>query len=206
MELHRIKHIIFDLGGVILNLREESTVEAFAAISRLSKAEISKRFFVFDDYPKFEMGLLTDSAFRQSVRSNFDIEAEDERLDAALNAMLLDIPLARLELLDKLKTSFRLFLLSNTNNIHLGCFNNKVRELTGEGSLERFFIKSYYSHQVKLRKPDPSIFKLVLDEQHCKPEETLFLDDNQSNLDGAATLGISTFHIKNPDQLFELFT
>lgn len=205
MDLHRFKQIIFDLGGVILNLDEEKTVDAFAVVSHLSKTEIWNRFFVFDDYLKFERGLLTEATFRDSIRAQFKVEANDEQIDAALNAMLLDIPIARLKLLRKLRTSFRIFLLSNTNSIHLRCFNRKVWELTGEGAMDPYFDKSYYSHQIKLRKPDPSIFKLVLDEQRCKPEETLFLDDNQKNLDGAAAIGINTFHIKNPDQLFELF-
>ncbi len=204
MDLLRFKHIIFDLGGVILNLDEEKTVEAFAAVSRLSKTTIRDRFFRYDDYLKFEMGMLKDAEFRDSVRAQFEVEAGDESLDAALNAMLLDIPVVRLKLLRKLQPSYHLFLLSNTNPIHLSCFNRKVREMTGEDSLDSYFIKSYYSHQIKLRKPDPMVFKLVLDEQHCKPEETLFLDDNQSNLNGAASVGISTFCIKNPDQIFEL--
>ena len=205
MNLQRIKHIIFDIGGVILNLDEEKTVDAFAAVSRLSKASIRERFFQFDDYLRFEKGLLTNAAFRQAVRTQFEVEAEDEQLDAALNAMLLDLPVARLKLLQKLKETYRLFLLSNTNSIHLSCFNGKVKETTGEYSLSSYFIKCYYSHEIKLRKPDPSVFQLVLDEQGCLPDETLFLDDNNSNLDGAALVGISTFHVKDPNSLFELF-
>jgi putative hydrolase of the HAD superfamily len=119
--------------------------------------------------------------------------------------MLLDIPQERLNLLRQLRPSHRLFLLSNTNQIHLNCFNKIVEEAAGTPGLEPFFDATYYSHQLKMRKPDREIYEHVLQEQQLQPHETLFLDDNLTNLAGAEAVGIRTFHVQHPDLIFSLF-
>lgn len=199
------KNIIFDLGGVIINLSVEKTHQAFAALSGLPVTEIKTRVHHGAFFHEFEKGLITDSEFRDHLRESLSMQVTDEQLDQAWNAMLLDIPLSRIQLLEKLKSDYTIFLLSNTNNIHLQCFNRIVRELTGKPTIDYYFHGSFYSHLVKMSKPDAEIYQHVLSQHSLLPQETIFLDDNKDNLVGANKVGIQTFHVEQPDQIFSLF-
>ena len=126
-------------------------------------------------------------------------------LPSGLNAMLLTIPSEKYELLLRLKTRYRVFLLSNTNNIHLESFNQLVHRDTGLRELDYYFHKAYYSHLMKMRKPDAEIYSHVLSENKLSPDETLFLDDNFDNIKGAAGLGIKTIHVTSPSMILPLF-
>lgn len=200
-----IKNLIFDLGGVIINLAPDKTVEAFAHLTGLPATNVLRLYKERTEFHDYEKGLLTDDEFRAALRSLFAVSATDDRLDACWNAMLLDIPLARITLLEKLRPHHRLFLLSNTNNIHLQCFNKIVKGVTGQSSLDSFFDQAHYSHLMKMRKPDREIYEFVLAQHGLAPHETLFLDDNVSNLEGASEAGIKTFHVQHPDLIFTLF-
>jgi putative hydrolase of the HAD superfamily len=127
-------------------------------------------------------------------------------LDACWNAMLVGIPYNKLQLLDRLKTKYNVFLLSNTNNIHVHYINSTLLPRVNCNSLDDFFHRSFYSHQMKKRKPDAEIFEQVLVEEKLIPQETLFLDDNQHNVDSAEKLGIKTVHVVNPTMVFEYFS
>lgn len=201
-----IKNIIFDLGGVIINLSVEKTHQAFAALSGLPVTEIKTRVHHGAFFHEFEKGLITDSEFRVHLRESLNMRVSDAQLDQAWNAMLLDIPLARIQLLEKLKASYTIFLLSNTNNIHLQCFNGIVKQLTGKPAIDYYFHGSFYSHLVKMSKPDAEIYQHVLSQHALVPQETIFLDDNKDNLVGANKVGIHTFHVEHPDQIFSLFS
>lgn len=157
------------------------------------------------EFHDFEKGLISDNHFREIVRDMLHVRASDSDIDNCWNAMLLDIPLERLQLLEHLKTKYRVFLLSNTNEIHLNCFSTIIRDATGRSSLDGYFEKAYYSHRMKMRKPDPEIYEAVLEENKLTPSYTFFLDDNLSNLEGAERCGIKTFHVQHPDLIFKLF-
>ncbi len=200
-----IKNIIFDLGGVIINLSVEKTHQAFASLSGLPVDEIKTIVHHGDFFNQYEKGLISDSEFRDHLRESLNLRVDDGELDNAWNAMLLDIPMERIRLLEQLKSGFRIFLLSNTNNIHLQSFNHQVKQLTGFNAIDEYFHQAYYSHLVKMRKPDLEIFEHVLHTSNLIPEETLFLDDNKDNLTGANKAGIKTFHVQEPDQIFSLF-
>jgi glucose-1-phosphatase len=200
-----IKNIIFDLGGVILNLDVDSTYRQFSIISGRPVDQLkseARKWPFFNDYEK---GTIKDEQFRDEVRNFLTTCSSDEEVDRAWNAMLLDLPLARIELLKKVGSQFRIFLLSNTNNIHLQCFTEIIRTTTNVSSLDLFFEKAYYSHLLNMRKPDEEIYHHVLQENQLKANETLFLDDNLANLQGATSVGIQTFHVKHPDLIFSLF-
>lgn len=204
MKARDFKNIIFDLGGVIINLEEQRTITAFAQLSSLPKAAIEKSILQFKEFHLFEKGLISADQFRNALRDEFQIEASDFEIDQCMNAMLLDIPVERIKLIKSLG-QLTLFLLSNTNQIHYTRFNQIYTATTGEESLNDCFKKAYYSHLVKMRKPDKEIYEMVLRENELRAAETLFLDDNLTNLQGAQSVGISTFQIKHPSQLFELF-
>jgi putative hydrolase of the HAD superfamily len=200
-----IKNIIFDLGGVIINLAVEETYKAFATLSNIPLQTIKEMVHQHAFFREYEKGMLTDTQFRQHLRTVLNVTSTDYDLDAAWNAMLLDIPLERIKLLERLRPDFNLFLLSNTNNIHLQCFNSQVKTLTGHSSLDVYFHQAYYSHLVKMAKPDVEVYEFVIQSNQLDPKETIFLDDNKDNLVGANKAGIQTFHVQHPDLIFSLF-
>jgi len=205
LALHGIKNIIFDLGGVIINLSVEKTHQAFASLSGLPLEEIKSIVHHGAFFHEYEKGLINDADFRSHLRESLNLKVGDAELDFAWNAMLLDIPIERIRLLEKLKPGFKIFLLSNTNNIHSQCFNNQVKQLTGFASIDQYFHQAYYSHLVKMSKPDVEIYEHVLRSSNLIADETIFLDDNKDNLTGANKAGIQTFHVQHPDQIFSLF-
>jgi len=205
LALSGIKNIIFDLGGVIINLSVERTHQAFASLSGLSLAQVDQIVHQGAFFHEYESGKINDADFRDQLRRELKISTSDQEIDQAWNAMLLDIPLKRIQLLEKLKKEFNVFLLSNTNNIHLQCFNKQVQQLTGLESIDHYFHRAYYSHLVKMRKPDAEIYEHVLQSSNLVPQETIFLDDNKDNLTGANQVGIQTYHVQQPDQIFTLF-
>ncbi len=201
-----IKNLIFDLGGVILDLSVKDTLESFAKVSGLPLDKVKTLFVSSPEFEHFEKGEIDDAAFRDFVKRLYNVTVSDAEIDRCWNAMLLGIPKGKLDLLLELKKQYEVLLLSNTNNIHLSYINTKiVRPLVGVDSLDQFFHKSYYSHLMQMRKPDAEIFLKVLDDNHFKAEETLFLDDNADNIKGAASLGIQTVHVTHPDLVIEYF-
>jgi len=201
-----VKNLIFDLGGVILDLSVDHTLQSFSDISGLKKEKVKELFVSSRGFLDYEKGLIDDDTFRAFVRELYNVQASDDVLDASWNAMLRGIPKEKLDLLLSLKNKFNVYLLSNTNTIHLNYINDKILlPHFQEESLDRYFHKTYYSHLMKKRKPDADIFEQVLDENGLQPHETLFLDDNADNIAGAKALGIQTVHVVTPDVIIDYF-
>jgi glucose-1-phosphatase len=200
-----IKNIIFDLGGVILNLAVENTHLEFSRLSGLPLAEIKTRVHHGKYFHEYERGLISDAEFRNHLRQSLQLQISDAELDKAWNTMLLDIPTERFTLLEQLKQTHRVFLLSNTNEIHRQCFNNIVLKTSGKPNIDHYFHQAYFSHVLNLSKPDVAIYQHVLNEQNLLPHETVFLDDNVDNIAGAAKAGLHTFHVQHPNQIFDFF-
>jgi putative hydrolase of the HAD superfamily len=202
-----IKNLIFDLGGVILDLSVDTTLSSFANLSGIEKSTVKKLFVSSPEFEFYEKGGISDEDFRVFVKSLYNIDAPDDRLDACWNAMLLGFPKKKLDLLETLRGNYNVYLLSNTNNIHLQYINNILLPRANQRpSLDDLFHRAYYSHRIKKRKPDAEIFEQVLQEGNFLPRETLFLDDNQSNVEGAARLGIQTVYVVNPDMVYDYFS
>lgn len=200
-----IRNIIFDLGGVILDLSVESTMRQLAALSGLSPDAIIEKYKVQPAFTEYECGNMTDNEFRDAVRGIFNIQCSDADIDKCWNAMLGGIPVAKIEMLRQLKSKYRTYLLSNTNAIHLSFFSNMVARTHSIESLDPLFHKTYYSHVLRMRKPHAPIYEHVLRDNNLKAEETVFLDDNLANLEGAASVGIKTIHIHHPDHFYNIF-
>lgn len=200
------KNLIFDLGGVILDLSVDTTLSSFARVSGLEPAVVRSLFVSSAGFIEYEKGLIDDDAFRDFIRETYQVSVADDVIDACWNAMLLGIPADKLELLQALKKRYRVFLLSNTNAIHLRYINDAILQpLAGVNSLDRYFHRAYYSHEMKMRKPDAEIFQHVLTENDLHPADTLFLDDNADNIRGAASLGIQTLHVVTPSMVTNYF-
>jgi glucose-1-phosphatase len=201
-----IKNLIFDLGGVILDLAVPETLAGFSRLSGLSPQEVTDRFRSSSGFLAFERGEMPEREFRDFVRHLYAIDVSDETLDECWNAMLVRIPYEKLELLKHLKTSYQTFLLSNTNTIHLDFINQKVIPgIAGVKTLDDYFHKTYYSHLMGKRKPEPGIFIQVLDENGLNAHETLFLDDNAENIEGASAVGLHTAYVDSPDFILRYF-
>jgi haloacid dehalogenase superfamily, subfamily IA, variant 3 with third motif having DD or ED len=156
-------------------------------------------------FEKYERGEFSDAEFRDFVRNAYGITVSDSDLDRCWNAMLGPIPSAKLELLTSLKASYPTFLLSNTNTIHLDYVNSVILPSQNTAALENYFHRTYYSHLMGKRKPEPEIFLQVLEENNLVASETLFLDDNPDNIAGAAAVGLQTAFVNTPDFILEYF-
>lgn len=201
-----IKNILFDLGGVVLDIDPERTVAAFEALGLESVREnynFPTQTGLFD---RFEVGAISPAEFRDGLRSLFGKPLTDGQIDTAWNAMLLDFSPQRLAALEQVRRHYRCFLLSNTNDIHLEAYLAILRQNHQRPSLEYLFEALYYSQRVGLRKPDPAIFQLVIDQNGLEPAETLFIDDAAINLEGARQTGLRTYHLHiHNEELADLF-
>lgn len=207
MDPSKYKNIIFDFGGVILNIDVQRTISAFSSMAHESIADNTHQIITDPLFYKFEMGLVSEPDFRKGICKLLGIPLEacsDDVFDHAWNALLLDIPVPRIELLKSLGGTHRIFLLSNTNSIHIRQVSEIVNSTIQEPSIDHLFENAYYSHQINMRKPNKDIYEHVLQQNQLDPSETLFLDDNEINFSGAHAAGISTMEV-NKD-ILEIFS
>ncbi len=202
--MNSIKNIIFDLGGVLLNIDYNKTVTAF---KNLGYTDFEKMYSmikannVFDD---LETGHITESAFYDYMLESADKSVSNYEVTKAWNAMLLDFRVESLHFLKHLSQQHNLFLLSNTNQIHKAAFEKNLKDQTGKHSLDTFFTKAYYSHQVGMRKPNEDIFRFVLEDSGIKASETLFIDDLYNNVATAAILGFKIHQLLPGEKIEDL--
>ncbi|PSL49399.1 putative hydrolase of the HAD superfamily [Chitinophaga niastensis] len=200
-----IKNIIFDLGGVILNINYQLTNDAFVNLGVKNFSELYTQFHASNLFNDLETGHITAADFLAEMHKHAPENITDAQLTAAWNAMLLDFPLQRLQLLQQLRQHYNLYLLSNTNAIHLDAFNNILQQSRGIPSLATFFDKAYYSHLMGHRKPDKESYQMVLDENGLIAAETLFVDDLLPNIEGAKAVGLHTIHLQSPKTILDIF-
>lgn len=197
-----MRHIIFDLGGVLLNIDYQLTEQAFIQLGIKKFPEMYsqlKQSTLFDD---FEKGIVSSAEFVEVLKKTADIDLSDKDIINAWNAMLLDFPLRRLQILQQLRIYHDLILLSNTNEIHEAAFNKIIETERGVSNLGTFFDKVYLSHRIGMRKPDAEVFERILNECSFMPEHTLFIDDSPQHIEGAKRLGIQTIWLE-PDMTIE---
>jgi len=204
MAIKKIKNIIFDLGGVILNLDTTATIKAYVDLGINDFENIYSQFSQTNLFDQFDKGLITENYFFNSIKNQFDLKKPLHDLEKAWNAMLLDFPKHRLEALSKHKKTHRTFLLSNTNETHIREFHNALHQSYGMRDLDQFFEKVYFSCRVNMRKPDKEIFELVLKQNHLDPTETLFIDDSIHHVEGAKKVGLQSVLIKTGEEFDEV--
>ncbi len=204
----KYKNIVFDWGGVLINIDYHATIKAFKdyGIDDFDHhyAQAQQR----ELFDQLEIGAISPDAFRKGIRKEFGDFITDQQIDSAWGAMLLDIPSHRIEILKAIRKKYRIFLLSNTNLIHE---EQLVDGLNASLGFEFFslFEKVYLSHRVGMRKPHTNIFELVLRENGLKREETLFIDDSEQHVDGAAKAGLDAFYLQpgmETSEIFQLWT
>ena len=199
MKNNSIKNIIFDLGNVIINIDFDLTYKAFENLTEKNLKQVYQEFDNQQIWEKYELGELTNKAFIQLLRDALEINASDKKIIDAWNALLLDIPQKRIDKLRELNKNYRLFFLSNTSDLHILDVNRILKETTGVSDLKELVEVAYYSFEMKLRKPDTTIYDEVLKQSQLKASETLFLDDNLDNIIGANSIGLNTIHVTDQD-------
>ena len=197
-EFPNIKNIIFDLGGVIVNIDYSLTIEAFRKLGIENIDNLFNYLHQTNLFNEYDKGNISPSQFFEGLRENSHLNLSEVDMHNAWNAMLLHLPQHRLDTILKLKPLFRTFLLSNTNESHLEYFFKRTEKENGLKNFGSIFEKPYYSCRMGMRKPDKEIFLKVIEESKLIPSETMFFEDLLHNIEGAKSAGIQTYHI-NPE-------
>lgn len=199
-----IRNVILDLGGVILELDVDATIRAFQELGFPTLKSVDIIFSKYPFFHEFETGEISTDDFLKRVMDISGKKLSEEKILKAWNAMILGFSTESVQLVMRLRDQYRLFLLSNTNAIHEVYYNNQLNSEHGIVNLDRIFEKVYYSHDLKMRKPDDEIFRYVLDDVGLLPKETLFIDDTLVHIETADSLGIRVHHLASPQRLNEV--
>lgn len=205
MDLQKYDTILFDLGGVLINLNYQLTVEAFIQLGvkdlNLTYSQASQTS-LFDDY---ETGKISTQQFINTIKNYVPASVTPNQIVHAWNAMILDFPEENSVFLEELARHKKLYLLSNTNAIHLQKVELKLAQITTK-KLADYFTKVYYSHEIKQRKPHAQTFDFVCKNAQITPEKTLFIDDSEQHLVGAKSIGLNTLLWEQNRPLKDQFT
>ncbi|HNZ62097.1 MAG TPA: HAD family phosphatase [Paludibacteraceae bacterium] len=195
-----ISALIFDFGGVLINLSRQRCIDSFRA---LGVRELEKYLDDFNQsgfFLELEQGKISPEQFRNEVRKLTDQTLTDEQIDQAFCSFLLDIPEEKLKLLLDLRKRFKIYLLSNTNLIHMNFCRAQHFHFNGY-SMDDFFDKCYLSYELGLTKPDIRVFNAVIDDIGLAPQQCLFLDDGLKNIEQAQKTGLQTYWVKQEEDL-----
>ena len=201
--MKKCKAIIFDLGAVILNINYQNTIDEFTKLGVKKAATLYSKKLQTDLFNQIETGKISSQQFLNELQKETK-NANINQIEQAWNSMLLDLPEKRLQLIKKLKSKHTIYLLSNTNAIHIDAFK---KQLGNTKWLEfcKLFNKMYLSHELGLRKPDVKIFEHILREQKLKSEEVFFIDDSPQHIASAKKIGIHCYHLPDDKDIISLF-
>lgn len=202
--MQKIKNIIFDMGGVILNLDFKKTELAFAEYGIGNFNQYYTLQTASPVFEQLETGKISPEEFYNVFRKITLSTISNQQIEIAWNAMLLDFPSERIALLKELSSKYKIYLLSNTNEIHYRHIMRIFKEQNNGEDFNNIFIKAYYSHHLGMRKPDKIIFETVLKEANLYPAETIFIDDAEVNIESAKSTGLQTIHLPSPKTILEL--
>lgn len=183
-----IRNIIFDFGAVLIPIDEEKTWNGLKKLGANEKLALKNELF-----ENYETGKISTAVFLDQMADNFFRRPFPDDIATQWNALLSPLPSENVKLLKKLRKKYRLFLVSNTNELHI----KAIRQEAGPFLYKQFenqFEKIYYSFEVGMRKPDTQLFKKVLEENDLDPRETFYLDDGKEHLKSAKKLAIQTFY------------
>ncbi|MDD4972614.1 MAG: HAD family phosphatase, partial [Paludibacter sp.] len=190
VRLKGIKNIIFDFGGVLVDLEPQACLDAFAALGLPQVADYLTPYGHQGPFGQVENGDITIAEFREQIRELFNISLTDEQIENAWAAFLIHTPEYKMHMVHELGKKYRVFLLSNTNPIHI----RKLQEFEEAGyPVKECFEKLYLSYEIGLSKPGKPIFEFVMQDAGIKPEETLLVDDSPANCQTASELGMRTY-------------
>ena len=200
--MNKIKNVIFDLGGVILNVKYENVIQNFKNLGIKESFSFYNQKYQKEFFNLLETGKIDSISFIKEMKKH--CKSSEKEIIKAWNSIILDLPYERVKILKDLSKNYNLFLLSNTNQIHINHIKQKIGK---ERYLDLYgtFDKVYYSHEIGLRKPDEEIFKFVIKKEKIIPTETFFIDDSIQHTNSAKKLGIKTYNLNNKEDIINLF-
>lgn len=206
--MDRINNVIFDLGGVILDIDLLKGMTAMKQLGITNFESSNEKVNHMKTFMDFEKGLLSEAGFIEKLKEENEADFSNDDFIDAWNEIIVGFQQERIDLIANLKKSarFRTFLLSNTNSLHKDVYTRILREEHSVGGLEELFDKAYFSHEIYMRKPDPVIYHYVLNTEGLIPEQTLFIDDSLANIETARSLGMETFHLSDGVTINDLFS
>ena len=199
-----IKNIVFDLGGVLVDLDFKAAINGLQKAGFANVKEQLQTLHQGGIFQKFELGEMSADEFRTAIRENSTVELTDEEVDKLWNAMLLEIPREKLELILDLRGKYMVYLLSNTNSIHWDYVCKNAFNYRGF-RVNDYFEETFLSYEMHLAKPDKAIYEKVLQDANLLAEETLFIDDSEANCKAAEEVGIHAHHYHIGDDLSKVF-
>jgi glucose-1-phosphatase len=200
-----IRNIIFDLGGVLFNVDYNLTINEFIRLGVQNFEQIYSQMNQQHFFNRFEKGEITANEFRREINQIASLNLTSGEIDKAWNAMLLGLPEENIRFIERIGKEFQLFLLSNTNQIHIEKFYEMIRLENGLEHLDCYFEKIYLSHLIGARKPEAKAFEIILTENNLTPAETLFVDDSPRHVEGAIKTGIQAVWLKPGMKITDLF-
>jgi FMN phosphatase YigB (HAD superfamily) len=193
-------HLLFDFGGVIIDIDYDRTPAAFRRLSRVGSTVEYSQASQAELFDLLETGKISASEFRDGLRQLYDLDATDEEIDAAWHALLLDVPAERLALIGELRRQgHQTALLSNTNALHIAEINRRLAQQYGfQNGIADCLDRVFYSQEVGFRKPGEEIFHHALREMNWQPADTLFIEDSPQHIVTARRLGLRVLHLAPP--------
>ena len=201
--MKNVKAIIFDLGAVILNINYQNTIDEFKKLGVKNPNSFYSKKKQTHLFNQIETGKISQKEFLLQLQKETS-DASIQQVKNAWNAMLLDLPEERIKLLKSLNQNYAIFLLSNTNALHICEFKKKL----GDNEYTEFynlFDKVYYSHKIGFRKPQAEAFTIILNQNKLSAHEVLFIDDSPQHIEGAKKLGIQADHLQDNEEVTTLF-
>ena len=202
--MQNIKAIIFDFGGVILNIDYNKTYKAFTNLGVKNFDEMYSQKNANPLFHDLEEGKINEEEFYNAFKRSTQLPLTDQQIKNAWCAMLMHYRKEALQTLSAIRHKYKLYLLSNTNIIHYKEFNKIFEEDIGPGSINNYFDKVYYSHEIGYRKPGNEAYEYVLQQNNLDAIQTIFIDDSIQNIDAAKALGLQTIFLKEGMMLEDL--
>lgn len=188
-----IRNLLFDLGNVLLPIDPAATASALENLMGMPYANLLSQ--PDEMLTKFETGKVNYIVFFNYLSKIAPKVVHINELLPAWNKMLLPLRQDTVTVLQDLSKDFRCFILSNTNEVHIRHFDQQLKSLgLYELWYKKIFTKSFFSHELGFRKPQPEIFDAVIHDANISARETIYLDDLQINVDAASRMGFHSFN------------
>lgn len=201
----KIETIIFDFGGVVIDIDPQLTIDEFSKLG-FNDLEKTKDAEFTELIRKFERGIYTPEVFRKKMKDFLGIKATVQQFDDAWNALLFDIPGERIEIIEQVKENYKILLLSNSNEIHYDLYVRDLQLRFGYQEFAHLFHDAFFSFDLHLSKPHIEIYEFVINQNELNPKKTLFIDDKRDNIDAAKKAGLQTYLLEKPERVRDIFT
>ncbi len=202
---NKTKIILLDLGGVLINLDYHKTILAFEKLGLENAAQFYSQQQQTTLFDQFECGKISTQRFINELLHFLPQRTSPNKVVEAWNEMILDFPIERLNQLKALKEKHPIYLLSNTNEIHMQAVRRSLKRVCNE-PLESFFNHVFLSHEIGLRKPNASVFDFVCETIKCSKEDVFFIDDSIQHIEGAKQSGIKSHWLQKGEEFYAILS